>query len=135
MLNVRMSTQGHVCVSMTCADVYVCEHAIVCLNLVCVAPATQGKCGEDKTLRVLMTLTAPVAPPLELTSGPSQCKVSGTQEVLHGCQNSYPVSPASDPSMGHTCLPHLFPAQAKTRGQWEPALKDTANLSKEYIAT
>lgn len=44
-----------------------------------------------------MTLTAPVVPPLDLTSGLSQCKISGTQEVLDGCQNSYSVSPANDP--------------------------------------
>lgn len=92
MLSVCMSTHVHVCTSVTRADVHIRERAIVC-----VAPATRGKCGEDKTLRVLTTLTAPVAPPLELTSGLSQCQVSGTQEVLHGCQNSYPVSPASDP--------------------------------------
>lgn len=69
MLNVCMSTHVHVCMSVTCADVYIRECDIVCLYPVCVAPATRGKCGEDKTLRVLMTLPAPMAPPLELTSG------------------------------------------------------------------
>lgn len=39
MLNVCMSTHVHVCTSVTCADVYICEGAIVCLYLECVGPS------------------------------------------------------------------------------------------------
>lgn len=66
---------------------------IVYLYLMCVAPTPpQRKCGEDETLRVLLALTTPAPPHLELSSGLSQCVVNGTQEVLDGCLR-LPVTP------------------------------------------